>query len=296
MTDNITGRFSNRKAVDDNIFQSDLFDPTLRVKSNGGEIKGRSLSLENMCIKSTNTYDELKGSIHSFYNAINGMGIQNYNDFSLSSTNEAISELEERIKIHASQIILTNFEEGLNIDPVFATSGLVTDSFLMFKFLPPCENYNDRKKVYKKFMHEQFGLKVYDKALEYKLIENMLRIEIVYRTKKLFNQFGVYSLDDLRKKDCHVKMFDDFMERYDNDLLFIDSYKGTDEMGGIKNVTMAALTNPSLWADFKKNSKANEFNIYKKQLNEWIEEYGLDSRKKYIKNLMIDKFYTLLES
>lgn len=296
MTDNITGRFSNRKAVDDNIFQSDLFDPTLRVKSNGGEIKGRSLNLENMCIKSTNTYDELKGSIHSFYNAINGMGIQNYNDFPLSSINNAISELEERIKIHASQIILTNFEQGLNLEPIFAASELVTESFLMFKFLPPCENYNISDKVYKKFMHDQFGLKSYNKALEYKLKANIFRIEMIYRTKKLFNKFGVSSLDDLRKKDCHVKMFDDFMERYDNDLLFIDSYKGTDAMGGIRNVIMAALTNPSLWADLKKNSKANEFNIYKKQLYEWIEEYGLDSRKKYIKNLLIDKFYTLLES
>lgn len=296
MIDNVTGRFSSRNIVEKSIFQNELLSPMGRVNLKDGDIGTRTVNLENISIKSTNTYTEFKGSLQSFYNAKKGLGACNYNDFSFSQINEAITMLEIELKCSANSIYLTNYEYGFNLRTEAKPSKLINESFLMYKLSYPCECFKDKKKVYKQFRYENFLFKVYDKGLEYNLRNNILRIEIGYRSKDLFSKFGVTTLADLRSRECYLNMSNDFLDRFDKHLLIIDDYKIIEKTGTARHISIFVFTNPLFWDLLRKNSQTDEVSNQRKNLKMLIENYNLDSCKQYIRGLLVDKFDTLLNS
>lgn len=295
MIDNVTGHFNDRKAIENSVFKDDSRNPIAKVGYNDGDIKNKLVNIENITIKATQKYTEIQGSLHSYFNAKNGLGAINYNDFPFIHIQEAICMLEEEIRYPASLINLTNYEFGFNLETKCTPSQLI-DLITMFKYLPPCENFRERKKWYKQFRHENFLLKAYDKGLQFGLDKNLLRLEIGYRSKDLFNKFGVITLDDLRNKDCYRLMFDDFIERFDKDLMIIDDYSSLEKVGNARHIAMYVYNNPLFWSDLKNCTKTNEVNNQKKNMKNVMNKYELETTKKYIRDLLYEKFYTLLDS
>lgn len=298
MIDNITAHFENRKIIQNKIIDHPKFDINANFKYSNGEILSRYANIHNLRIRDTKTFTELKGSLHTYWNLINGFGKQNWSDFSYKQILETIEMFEELFHCHAREIKLTNFEFGFNLQTIINPSDYLLNSIIFYKYLLPCEDHKNEKNMkLLKFIYENYIHKLYDKSKEYSLSENILRMEIVYRTKALFKNFSIMTLDDLQNKDCYYKMFKDYLKRFDKDFIIVDSFNGTANIPVKDRITLVQYTNSAFWLDLK-NTNTNYYDtkMYKDNFLELVVQYGLDSKKNYLKGLLIEKFETLFNS
>lgn len=298
MIDNITAHFLNRELIRGQILEDPSYTPSANVQYLDGTIKTRYANIENMSIRDTTTFTELKGSLHTLHNLRTGAGNQNWDDFSLSKIRETINQLEDLLHCNAKEIKLTNYEFAFNIETEINPSFLLENSVIFYKYLLPCQDHkNDKSMKLLKFIYENFIQKLYDKSKQFSLHKNILHMEIVYRTKDIFSRFGVETLADLRNCNCYIAMFNDYLNRFDQDLLIVDSYNGTRKTLINDQTKIIEYTNPGFWIN-KRNEKCSNYDIrqYKLEFNNLIKKYGLDSQKRCLRGLLIEKFETLLNS
>lgn len=298
MIDNITGHIVTREIIQSNIIENPLFDPSANIQYLDGIIRTRYANIDNLTIRDTRTFTELKGSLHTYCNIINGQGNQNWNEFSFNRILDSIGLIENNLGCYAKDIRLTNYEFGLNLKLEFDPTLFLTNTVIFYKYLAPCEDHKNNKSMKMlKFIYEEFIQKMYDKSKQYSLHTNILRLEMVYRTKDLFNEFGIITLDDLRRKDCYVKMFDDYMNRFDRDFLIVDHFNGTISTTDDERMQISQYTNPAFWINLKAQKVSySKIYDYRDELNQLIQKYRLDSKKNYLRELLIENFHILLNS
>ena len=294
MIDNITIRFKD-KVLADQIFKSkDDYD--MKVSRSGGEIKTSYCKIGNLRVRSTSTFTELTGSLHTFFNMKNKSIDGNYDDFSYTQIIKALDSLEEIFGCPLSEMRLINFEFGFNLVVPYDPTFLIEEKILLYKFRAPCINpQNEKNKKIKIFTQENYMIKIYDKSKESNLSHHVLRMEIVFRSKDLFNKMGIDTLSDLKNKDVYVNMFEYFMLAFEN-LIIIDCYCGTEEMSRDLRLLLSMYTNPTCWINLKKNGTKHKYLKHRMLFLEKIKDYGLDSKKKELRALLNEKFVQLLNS
>jgi len=137
-------------------------------------------------------YINLDGSLHENYHG------NNYSQFYSIELHHSISEICNQLSIDANKTPLHNLEFGVNICLPFPVEYFLNAVLC-------CKGQEYEKKNFKgngylkKFVFNQYELKIYDKGKQYNLSENILRIEIkVTRMQYLISKgINVTYLSDL---------------------------------------------------------------------------------------------------
>ena len=220
--------------------------------------------------QSENPYILFTGSIHKLWNDLNGIKAPNYNEkeiykgfngnvFTLNNIIEIRSHLENLFDCKASQMIFQNIEFGVNINltlnPKFFLKGLLHHRGIYFEF-KHTRNYAQAKL-------KNWRFKIYNKKFQYKMIENILRVEVHSNKMTDIDSTGIKTFADINKNtldkasDLLLKRFDETMH-YDYS---IDKKKLTKrELEAIKN-----YSNPSYWIE---DLKPNHRDRHKTKLKE----------------------------
>lgn len=194
------------------LFSSGL-DFNCGISKTTGEIKETVLIAEHhFCkitirnAKSENPYILFTGSIHKMWNNLNGIKAPNYdinkpykgyngNQFTLNNIITIRTHLETLFDCKPSQMIFQNIELGINnvigFNPHSYIKGLLYHKNILFEFSHLGNNAQTQ--------HNHFIFKIYNKSYQYKMTENVLRVEL-----KITKMIEI--------KDLLIKSFSDINE------------------------------------------------------------------------------------
>lgn len=273
-----------------------------KVDSSTGELTFPIIiKRENMEFRFTKKSQFVSNSLHKFYNSISGNGKQNYDDFSYSKLKKSIQELEQLFKISGKETSITNLEFGLNIE-VPEVCRLINNNILFYKLRPHSSLKNiTPDECFKQFQSsKEYYIKVYDKGRQYFLNREVIRFEIKYKSKRMLQRLGVYSLADLLKKEVLKSIYDDFIEKM-NEMLIVDSYDGNFDSTEESKNKLINFTNPQYWIKMNELIRKNEYSRQMKskrkiEFNNLLADEDLLKNRKYLFSLLNEKFNKLINS
>ena len=234
------------------------------------------------------------GSIHKMWNSLHNLKAPNYNPnaidkgfngnmFTLKDVIEIRTHLEKLFDCKASQMIFENIELGinttLNFEPNLFLNGLLFHQNKSFEF-----QYNQN---YSQVTHNRYLLKIYNKSIQYKMIENVLRFEI--KTTKMLElqkldikTFACINENTLSKaKDLLIQRLDE--------IVYFDYTIKKSELSKSKLNKLTIYSNPRYWL---KELKPNHRNRPKADLKNIIINHS-DNLQLQIKNNIIEKCVTV---
>jgi hypothetical protein len=265
------------------------FKSLLSVKS--GEIHNKKVAdLDNL--KFTifdNKHLLLKGSLHKFAND----GLHNYSDFTFSDLNSTLQDLETNYLGNLCNWTLQNIEFGVNINKPAYPSELFFNSTLLHKtkpFSPMGRNNPIGIECY----HNQYGIKIYSKKLQYKLQEDIMRTEIKTTRMHYLRHHDVVSLADLT---CNhkLKQLGILLPNCIDDLLFIDyNFPEANLPRKHKNLIHNSK-NPRFWSKLH-TTDYKRFNYIRKQYKILLADYYPDNPQSYLKEAVTQKWQYLLSN
>lgn len=299
MIDFIKAHFEHKGVMESTIINSPQFIVTELYNRNfENTTYPMRTKLHNLQVNITNSGGYISNSLHKYYNQKKGSALQNADDFNYNNLCECLDLLQADLEGYdLSNTRLTKLEFGFNIDLEYSPSKFIQENVLLYKLKSSCYDPKNKPEMcIKKFEYDQYTVKIYDKSLQFGLngrSKNILRFEICYTSKRQFNDFGIFNLNDLRKRDALKLMFKDLLKKYD-ELLIIDSYKGTVEMEKSDNQKLIKYTNPSTWIDYTKNASPNTKSRHFKKFKQLITDNDLDDWQHGLRELLIEKFIELM--
>ncbi len=175
------------------------------ISTETGEISNKKVAEYHFC-KITiydSGYVQFSGSIHKFWNSLNGIKAPNGtpkfhkgfngNQFTLSDFIKAKIYLSELFNVCATDLEIVNIEFGYNLhvsfNPLLFIKGLLYYKGKMFEF-----RYN---RNYAQVEFQRYILKIYNKSNQYGMPENILRVEIKIRKTEHLKGKGIKTLEDI---------------------------------------------------------------------------------------------------
>ena len=201
---------------------------------------------------------EIRGSLHKYFNK----GLHNFNDFSKKDLNVVLNDLKNRFHLNLSLLNISCIEFGVNIKPPIPTNDILKNSFLHIRKPFEWVKNSDEGK-YIQVEHQQYYLKIYNKALHYKkkgylINQEIMRLEL--KTKRLFKikHLNTSTLADL---------FDLNMEQVKN-LLIKEWVKVLyfDNTLNLNSTCLSRYSNPNWWIDAIENKSTGYYNYHRKTL------------------------------
>jgi hypothetical protein len=275
-------RNADIKALMENKYLEFIVDNNLKTGEKGNKCVAEYKGLKFIIHDSG--YTLMQGSLHKYHNE----GKHNYNDFTYSDLEEVLHELCEKFNIDLSDCILKNIEIGVNICLPFKPDVILNN--LLFHKMLPFKDVSLRSGNFKEAEHEQYCIKVYDKAKHYNLFGNLMRYELKFVRMQRINKLGIYSLKDLLNK-AHFKPLETLLftewgnvQLYDETLKIeaLNSYKRT--------VKIHQWRNPNHWLNLAKNQRCRE----KKSYLECVQNHS-ENTHQLISNLIVDKWNELIQ-
>ncbi|MFN4234413.1 MAG: hypothetical protein ACK4IK_06350 [Bacteroidia bacterium] len=257
-----------------------VFTPVIK-KGTSEELNYEYLEHKNLKLKVyTSGRITLSGSLHKYYNG----GMHNYNDFNAVMYQNVLDEINIKFGILPENLRILQIEYGVNINPEIPTDevlkGLLQHKRKDFEL----KISNDRGKYYQ-VMHEQYIIKIYDKAKQYKLDKKILRIEIKqtnwskYRLEK-----KLITLKDFNDVDKQL-FLSNLLQKWD-EVLFYDSTITTVNR-------WHKYSNINFWQSLIKKSVSNKtFAKHRNKLKEINQKFGLNIQNR-IYNLIKEKVHSL---
>jgi len=223
----------------------------------------------------------LQGSLHKYWN----YGQHNYNDFSRSGFDEVIQSLRVTLGIEPSQLHITCMEVGVNIVPPVKTASVLNNIFMHKGKDVEQRMSNDHAKFHC-VEHDKFVIKLYDKAKQYRLPIDLMRIELKYTNWSSFRKIGIATLADFIH--CDKTIFkNDLLLRWD-ELLFHDPTSQIPER-------WTAYSNANFWREKRDKVSRTAFSYQFKRLRTLNAKNG-QNLQAVIKQLVSDKLSTCMNT
>lgn len=235
----------------------------------------------------------VKNSLHKMFNLSNEGVKHNYNDFTYSNLVDTIEFMKSKLK-GIEKGYITQMEFGLNIPVTKPAQNILRENVLMHNY--ECFNSNNQYKgrgEYREFVHENYSIKIYDKAKQFKRPDNILRVEIKFTRRKEFNRLGIWNLDDLKSKEKLLVLFKYLLKRLD-ELTILDSFNEVTIPSNQDRIDLIQYSSYLFWQKLQGVSKKYFKAKHKKRFNELIRKYNLDRTKRQIRLQLIQKMRELL--
>ncbi len=205
-------------------------------------------------------YLKIEGSLHKFKNN----GKQNHDDFTYSDLVKVINELEELLQIDCSLVSLENVEFGVNLLMEWESS-LILQHLISYS-TTEFRNAAIKSGTYKTAILDDFQPKVYDKAVQYSLLYNLLRLEIHVNKMRYVQSTGIKTLADLKNKTKLMLLRLLLIEVWEKIFLFdwtIHKEKGKQAIGVEQFYQMQQF---SFWKGLNNKQRYKQRNKYKTKL------------------------------
>lgn len=294
MIDNVKLFVKDKHSFESHILNNGLVELSSKLNYHTGEVmeypkRGKDLNLE---INITNSLGTVLGSIHKYNNIIEDKGNQNYNDFSFCQIQEVILGLIEKYNI-ADGTSITNLEFGFNLAVNKDPKIIIDNNVLMNNFKAPNKNLKFLGKGdYKEFQLTDYSNKMYNKSKQFKLNSNILRIELKIIRKRMLQQLGVYSLEDLLDYEICFRLFEAFREQFEG-LLIVDEFDTNSVPENAYN-KLIKYTNPNYWISIKDKKSPKVIYRLKKDFNNLLQKHNLLKTKSELREKLNSKFLELL--
>lgn len=208
----------------------------------------------------------LSGSLHKYWNN----GAHNYNDFNNESVLNVLSDINTKFNIEPQLCILKCLEIGVNITPPILTNEILNNCFL-HKTKPFEHKHNSDEGNYKQWIHSQYILKLYNKALHYinkgfSINAEIMRFEIKYTKMQKLNDKGIYTLEDLINYGLQ-NFKTEILTEWEN-ILYFDKTTRIDTLSKTIKKRILEYSNPNYWTGLINNKRTENFKNHRKQLKE----------------------------
>ncbi|WP_374462986.1 hypothetical protein [Chryseobacterium sp.] len=249
---------------------------------------------ENIEVRITEKSAFVKNSIHTYFNLKNGLAEGNYTDFFYSDILTAFQLLQEDLNEDISDYKVTNLEFGLNIRTSLSPKQMLENNFLMFNF----DEFNQHdtfknKGSYKQYNRNEYYVKMYDKGLQFKLPYSLLRVEIKITDSKLLKKrFGIHIVRDIFEKSRLELLFKWLLACFD-EINIIDSL-ATQEIRGEEKKFFELGKSPHFWREIKNSKSSSYYYDLRAKYNNLLRKYNLDTIKLELRDLLVEKFRTLI--
>lgn len=252
-----------------------------KVKPKTGEVmKGYTADYHNFEIEiKSDNYATIKGSIHKLHNIIKGSGNHNHNQFSFSDCSGIIDHLCQTLRIDADKCRLHTLEYGFNISPTVPTQTLL--SYFIAHKNKRFNTMNINRGYGLECYHTNYGIKAYDKAMQYRQAIEIFRYEKkvtrilnVHHTHLYLSNLQDFKFWQILKNDCIDSL---------NDLVTVELFPN--ELTAKESQIIDKLSNPLFW----ENSTRNQRQYGKAKLNEIKQKYRIIPTKEIVLNSLSKK-------
>ena len=220
---------------------------------------------------------EIKGSLHKYWND----GEHNYNDYNLNAVMDTIADLQQKFNIEPKSASLHNLEVGLNIVTSFKPNDLL-NCLIAFKNSPFNKMRIKRPGKGKDVYFQQFGVKFYNKGLQYFQLYNILRFEKKYLKMTCLGRGQVF-LSDLLSPDFATHCINELLNCFDE--IIIKETVNNALLSKNENRIYEFCNNPLHWETMTRKQRYR----YKNQYADIIQSFGQQHFKPTIRVLLIHK-------
>ncbi|MBS9767067.1 MAG: hypothetical protein KGV44_05960 [Flavobacteriaceae bacterium] len=256
----------------------------LKVSENTGEIFKEEIKLHFCTMIIKKDYIEFKGSLHKMYNDLKGIKAPNYresNKHRYNGYNGNIFTLKNLLEVRdylcclfdctPQQMEFKNIEFGVNLDvsflPKLFITGLLIHKGKGFEF-----KYN---RNFAQVKHNRYYIKIYSKSYQYKIPNNVLRVEIKLMKSIEINPLGIKTFADFTPKTLNnakgklIKTFDE--------VVYYDNTISEGKLTKVQKKQLKNFLNIRYWLD---EVNPNHRDRPKKQLSNFIIKYSKNLKEK----------------
>jgi hypothetical protein len=286
----------SKQRFEERIQKKGLMELTNKLSMLTGEImeypkKGSDFNLQI----SINMFSAtILGSLHKYKNLLEENGEQNHDDFNFCQIQEVIRGLIKKYDIE-KDTVLTNLEFGFNLAVSKDPKTIIDNNVLMNNYKSANKNLKFKGSGdYKEFQLTDYRIKIYNKSKQYKLIDNILRVELKIIQKRLLQSLGIRCLEDLLDKKALKRLFKLFTEKFEG-LIIVDDF----DPKTIPEIACSKLNkymNPNFWIRIKAQKSPRQISKLKLEFASILSKYQLLETKNEIREKLYFKFQELLES
>lgn len=254
-----------------------LFTPVLK---DGDTLRYYYCEIDNIKIKIYQNSIFLSGSLHKFYNK----GEHNHNDFNLSAFRDVLRRFYELFKVTPENLKLICLEYGVNLTPPIESDKII-NHLMQHKHNDFESKISNDKGNYKQAEHTDFIVKIYNKGKQYKLNDEVLRIEIKETNLRHHRARGIYTLQDFINSD-KTTFVELLIDKW-NEVIYYDiTSTKTDRWNQYNNI--------NFWRELSTNQSRTSYHRHRHALKEHNETTGQNIQDK-ISNLIRTKIEELQE-
>src|ERR1017187_2672355 len=157
----------------------------------------------------------LSGSLHKLYNLVfTDNDYTNFTDFSFSQLVKAVQFITDTFEINPFTAVIRSIEFGVNVTPSAKSINLILAArTLKNKF--PIKEYEEHLK---RFRFQQYTVKIYDKAAQYRkegfIIEaEILRLEVHVDKMVFLAEYGIRHLVDILSQKRLSRLYEPLLDK-----------------------------------------------------------------------------------
>lgn len=216
---------------------------------------------------------EFAGSLHTLYNK----GQHNHNDFTIEAFKIALKLLYEKLLIKPENLRIMQLEWGYNLVIYFAIKNLL-DGAIQHKGINKTVKMDDPKEgEYLQFKHQNYTLKLYNKALHFKLENKQIfRFEIKQTNWSKYRSSGIKTLLDFINCDKSI-FFDELVKQFEQIILFDIKPEYTKYDKYSKKL---------FWEQLRQSKSNKTFKYHRDKLKSLNRKFGLNYQNTIIKLLI----------
>lgn len=237
-----------------------------------------------------NKYLYISGSLHKYWNSLQTGIEQNYNDFPFPSLVSSIMDICDRFNLDPVNCKIENIEIGVNINPPVPVNEVLR-SVINHKGKPFTQEHSENK-YFRECKHNRYIIKIYNKGLQFKRKENILRFEVRFIKLEDLKTYNLSTLSDLLQPDKINNLVEVLGDNF-NDLLIYDYTIQEKGLNTPERLILSQGQIPTYWETLR---ETNPDNYFKKRLRfrDLVNRYGEQNIQKMIGNLISQKWNELL--
>lgn len=234
----------------------------------------------------------VSGSMHKYYNRVNGRGDHNHDDFTFAAFCYAIQHLADKLGEDIFRAVVINLEVGVNILMTQNVTSILDNCVVSHQYdLPSTNKVFGQKGRFIVFNRKEYRIKVYDKGRQYSRPDQILRVELKFKTRAILQKIGIWELADLLKGSSWSALAEAFLERADK-LLIVNSIDTTHVPNIEDRIYLLERLNPLFWS---RTSSLTGFQKRKQRMKflKMLNNYDFLNLKDEIMVKSIEKIETL---
>jgi len=217
-------------------------------------------------------YLTIKGSLHKNHN-----GGTNYQPFTWDQLQEHINHICTNLSINPTEAQISTLEVGVNIPTPFTVTPFFRGNIISYKGNSFNRYKPDSSGVCLGIVCNlsQYAVKVYDKGLQNKLSDNLMRFELRYLKMQSLNNRGIKYLSDLQDIVKIYKLQDLLLNAW-NDVLIYDVTQDVKKLHlkPSDNDLLIKGQNPKFWEQLKENNTGDHFKYMRGRFKNLVAKYG----------------------